>query len=94
MINEEEESEKSSGFRRALSVNLMKYQEMEKILAEITREKNKLGKSLQKLVNLHKNELKVFKEAKNFKIKSKKINIKSLIFQEKYIKYEELLINS
>jgi hypothetical protein len=50
----------------------MKYQEMEKILSKINKEKEKLGKSLQKLVNLHKNEIvinNILKENKEAKLK-------------------------
>ena len=63
---------KSSKFHRALSLNLMKYQEMEKVLSKITKEKDKIGKSLQKLVSMHKNELvinHILKENKDARLK-------------------------
>ena len=50
----------------------MKYQEMEKVLNKITKEKDKIGKSLQKLVSMHKNELvitHILKENKEARLK-------------------------
>ena len=77
-IINEDVSLRSSRFRRALSMNLMKYQEIERILTEMTKEKKKLGKSLQKLLSLHKNETtinKILKENKDSKLKCIQISI-------------------
>lgn len=66
----------NSKYKRALSLNLVKYQEMEKILNDINKQKNKLGESVQKLLNLHKNEISInnilIKENHNFKEKCKR----------------------
>lgn len=61
-LEEIEEISRNSRYKRALSLNLMKYHEMEKILHEITKQKNKLGVSLQKLVKLHKNNINIGKD--------------------------------
>lgn len=62
----------------------MKYQEIERILHDITKEKNKLGKSLQKLVKIHKTEFQSNKPAKNLKEKATKFICKLNILNNSY----------